>query len=189
MSKSIKAGQGYTIIELLVVIGIIVILAGLTVPLIARHLGDSKVRVAAGNLDSVFQKARMMAVTSQKPVRVVLNCTRNVVDKCVLSLQVPVFEVITIKSWQSMPAFRREFDPSILAVKEPGSAAYDGQKSWPNIFWAIFMPDSRVYSDPRPFTLFFFKDGQTKKARQGWLVKLSNDSGRVGVQSHQAEVS
>ncbi|MDR1658134.1 MAG: prepilin-type N-terminal cleavage/methylation domain-containing protein [Deltaproteobacteria bacterium] len=190
MNKINKTGNrpGFSLVELIAILGISAILAGVAFPKLTNHLNDSKIRTEAGNLDSVFQKARMMAATTQKPVRVVLNCTLKTSKGCFLALQTPVFSGTEVSSWNEVPSFRHECDPSVSAIGDPGSTAYDGKEKVAGIFWAIFMPDSQVYSTPRPFNLFFFRKDAKNEIRPGWRVILSNDSGRVAIQSDEAKV-
>lgn len=176
--------KGFSLFELLAVIAIIAILTAVIVPNITSSLADSRVRAEARSLDSLFQKARMMAALKQRPVRVVLNCARKAADACVASLQTAVYAGINVVSWAPQADLRRQCHERVM-VSNLGGSGHDGDASFNGIYWAIFMPDNRVYSDPRPFDLYLHDRYKTGPDATGWRVTLSNDSGRMTAKRHE----
>ena len=140
--------RGFSLMELMVAIGIMAILSLIAYPLLSGHIATSRVKTDARTVDSVLQRARMTAAITQRPVRVVLNCARNVIPACGLSFQTAAYAGATLIGWDNKPAWRR-----ILGEKSqvaPGSGpgfSHDGSSTTPGVYWAIFMPDSRVFSE------------------------------------------
>ncbi len=62
MGKLFRNRSGFTLIELMVVIAIIIILAGISAPAIGRRTRDYRMAAAARDLQSTVQKARMAAI-------------------------------------------------------------------------------------------------------------------------------
>jgi Tfp pilus assembly protein FimT len=176
-------------LELLVIMGIVAVLSMIAFPFLTDYLADSRARTEARSVDSAFQRARMMAAITQRPVRVVLNCTRAVAPACVLNLQTALYSGVLVSGWNNEITYRREMHEKVEveAATGPGTS-HDGSATTPGIHWAIFMPDSRVFSDPRPLSLFFHQDNRTGPATRGWRVSLSSDSGRVQTQRDQVDL-
>lgn len=61
-STTRKKGQGFSLIELVIVVVIIMILAGIAVPRLLNVVSDIKLRYVATNLSGLLQSARMQAV-------------------------------------------------------------------------------------------------------------------------------
>src|SRR4029450_1679324 len=79
LSKPNRGSRGFTMIELLVVVAIIIILAALVLPNIAGFLRNYKIRGAAQNVAGEIQSARSKAVTKNVNLGVVfvtLDSTR-----------------------------------------------------------------------------------------------------------------
>jgi prepilin-type N-terminal cleavage/methylation domain-containing protein len=180
-AAELKTRPGFSLMEIIIVVAVIGILAAVIAPNITRSMAESRIRAEARSLDSLLQKSRMMAAISQKPVRVVLNCVRLAVDGCVANLQTAVYDGITVVGWRDAPGYRR-VGHRVVSVDKVGAPGTDGDVSFDDLYWAIFMPDSRVYSDPRPFNLLFHDRSQEGADQPGWRVSLSNESGRVSVQ-------
>ena len=72
-----SAPRGFTLVELMVTIAILVLLLMMAVPPLARTIQNSKVSVLAANLPQDFRWARNQAQTSRIPHRIVLGagCT------------------------------------------------------------------------------------------------------------------
>src|SRR5712671_608599 len=61
-SNTQKNAQGFTLIELMLVVAVIVILAAATVPRLMNVVNDINLRYAASDLSGLLQTARMQAV-------------------------------------------------------------------------------------------------------------------------------
>src|SRR5438874_6915178 len=65
--------HGFTIIELLIVLGIGMILIAMATPLVSTTINMSRLRGAAGDYANLLQTARMRAVSDDKYYNVVSN--------------------------------------------------------------------------------------------------------------------
>jgi prepilin-type N-terminal cleavage/methylation domain-containing protein len=63
-SKTLKKTQGFTLLELMLVVAVIAILAALTVPKMIATFNDIKLRYVATDLSGLLQSARIQAVKS-----------------------------------------------------------------------------------------------------------------------------
>jgi Tfp pilus assembly protein FimT len=61
-SKIHKKAQGFSLVELLIVVATMMILAAITVPRVLNVITDINLRYAATNLNGLLQKARMQAI-------------------------------------------------------------------------------------------------------------------------------
>ncbi|MDR1109711.1 MAG: prepilin-type N-terminal cleavage/methylation domain-containing protein [Deltaproteobacteria bacterium] len=175
-----KGSAGFSLLELIVGMAVIAILAGITYAGLSRYIPRYRVRAEAKVYDGLLQKARLLAATSQKPVRVVLDCAKAVNDACLVNTQIASYTGAEVTDWRSVPNGDHELHPDVMAAKTPTPSTYDGSASYAGKYWTIFMPDSRVYSDPRPFALFFHIAGaDTGQLTPGWQISVSNDAGRI----------
>jgi prepilin-type N-terminal cleavage/methylation domain-containing protein len=181
--------RGFTLVELLAVIAIVGILALITFPALARFVPNQRVSGEAKQVDAIMQRARLRAATSQKPVRVVVNCSGI---PCWAEIQLARYTFGAVSGWEQEPGTRHPFSDDVTAVRRAtgGAYSYDGATAAPNgVFYAIFMPDSRVFSDPRPFDVFFYHRATTTLMKQGWRLSLGPDSGRVSTAKISMEVT
>ncbi|MDR1036122.1 MAG: prepilin-type N-terminal cleavage/methylation domain-containing protein [Deltaproteobacteria bacterium] len=172
-----KARPGFTLIELLVVVAIVGILSLIVYPAVSRMVPNQKISSEAKQVDAVMQKARLRAATAQKPIRVVLNCSSQ---PCWVEIQAAVYTVASVTSWATEPGSRHVFSDGVTVRHWSATTVGDGSSRAPSgVSYAIFMPDSRVYSDPRPFDVFFYHQGSTEPQKPGWRLSVGTDSGRV----------
>jgi prepilin-type N-terminal cleavage/methylation domain-containing protein len=187
--------KGFSLIELLAVIAIIAILALIIFPSLMRFLPNSRVRADSRALATVMQKARLRAATIQKPIRVVLNCTQK---PCFVDMQAAIYgnptlgeDGSSVKGWTSINEERHRFNDNVSAIKLPSACAtcYDGAVTVAGVTYAIFMPGSHVFSDPRPYEIFLYYNQGTAAVRPGWRLSVSNDSGRVITKRDEVGIS
>ncbi|MDR2613050.1 MAG: prepilin-type N-terminal cleavage/methylation domain-containing protein [Deltaproteobacteria bacterium] len=188
-----RPGTGFTLIELLVVIGIVGILALIAYPTLSRILPNQYVSSEAKMVDGFIQKARIKAATAQRPVRVVLKCpvSDSSGEACWIKLQAAKYSdnagnwVVT--GWQD-DGPRREFNDAVRLTnfrQTPcnTSDCYDGATAAPpGVRYAIFMPNGRIYSDPKPFDVFFYHRSSGDLTKPGWRLRVGADSGRVNTE-------
>jgi type II secretion system protein H len=65
---------GFTLVELLVAAGIFVIAAGVAIPVLSRALEQYRLGMTLREVERELQTARANAVTTNRPIRVRLNC-------------------------------------------------------------------------------------------------------------------
>jgi prepilin-type N-terminal cleavage/methylation domain-containing protein len=181
--KAFHARKGFTLLELITVMAIIGILAMVVYPTLSHVLPNQRLSSEAKRIESFMQKARVKASNLQKPVRVVINCTGqnplvNPKKPCWIESQIAVYSGSSVDSWNP-EGDRRYMNSSVMVMEN--NAGYDGDAPVDFISYAIYMPDSRVYSEPRPFDIFVYSSevDAAVNPKEGWRVTVSNDSGRI----------
>jgi len=72
----VRTERGFTIIELLVVLGLITVIAGISVPVFIESSARNRVWTAAEFVGANVRQARLRAVSRNRTFRVVFNCPR-----------------------------------------------------------------------------------------------------------------
>lgn len=75
--KRCPCRRGYTLVELLLVVTIFVLLAGMAVPMFVSSFAGAKLRTSVRSVVMAHRYARNMAVLRQRPVAVVVDQERN----------------------------------------------------------------------------------------------------------------
>ncbi len=65
---------GFTLVELMMTIGLFSILAAISLPLLLSSLGIMRLNASARDVLSEMQKARLLAVSTNRPIRVRFDC-------------------------------------------------------------------------------------------------------------------
>lgn len=66
--------RGFTLVELLVAAGVFIVAAAVAIPVLSRTLQLYRVGMAIREVERELQTARANAVTTNRPIRVRLNC-------------------------------------------------------------------------------------------------------------------
>ncbi len=77
-----KGNSGFTLLELMVVLAIIIIMVGIVAPTFIRWLPNMRLKSAARDLYSDLQQARVIAVNSNKTVAVKFDVVNNNYSRC-----------------------------------------------------------------------------------------------------------
>jgi Tfp pilus assembly protein FimT len=170
---------GFTLLEAVVVVGILAVLAFIIFPTMSRLRTDARVQTDARSLENSFQRARTMAAIVREPVRVVVDCAESRDDGCASVIQTPVFNGMIVKSWRSRLDLKRPLKSTSRVVKASQRAGHDGYRPVKDVFWVIFLPDGRVFSDPKPFEVMVRDRSGDASQPGGWRVSISADTGRV----------
>lgn len=180
----IRRRHAITLLEMLLVLAVLVVLAGLAYPALERALAAQSLRSAADELRTVWARARLQALESGtvQLFRFALGGRRYRVE----SLDAQGLPQIAITGSQSLgvgPAFGlANSSPYPVTQELPEDVLFlDGtvQLDMQTTYYAMqllenettgFMDDTAVWSDP----IVFFPDGTTSTA----AVTISNQHGR-----------
>jgi len=174
----VDARQGFSLLEMLAVVAIIAIIAMIAVPSLWSRAPYTSVRTSVSGITTSMQQARLKAANSQKPVRVVVNCSGHV-DRddppCTLRLDIAVFKADgSFDSWEFVNGSFRELSSAVSVSAVSGSTAVSGNPN--RIFWAVFFPSSTVSASHDPFAVQVRSDVEPAALRELTLNRLT---GRV----------
>jgi prepilin-type N-terminal cleavage/methylation domain-containing protein len=174
-------GRGFTLIELIVVIGIVSIIMGVAIPAITTWLPKYKVNSAARDIGSTMQMARLKAAGSAVEYRVVVNKTLKP-----FSIQVEKGNTMSgSTAWTVEANNYKEFENEIVFNSVTPSSTEDSVEVYrldgttPNAVCNIvrFSPNgSTAVGSEVNIRLTSSKDGAARYA-----IRISNTTGRVKV--------
>ena len=174
--------SGFTAMEMIIICAILALLAMLSVPAFMSVVPGFRIKTEASHAATVMRQARLKAANTQRPTRVVVDCRDHVAAPvtapvpCVINMYTAQYDGGVFDSWREVEGTRHEMNTQILFINKPGGATTD----LTNIFWAIFMPSSRVVSSHDPMTMVFVSEVLNKDpARVSWEVNVNNGSGRT----------
>ncbi|MDR1308769.1 MAG: hypothetical protein LBL95_02540 [Deltaproteobacteria bacterium] len=175
-----RALTGFTVLELVVVLSIMLLLGFAAFKGLGRYLPEKRVRTEATRLDAILRAARQKAIVSQRPVRVAIDCGRKKADRCLVSSQTAILSAATVSGWEPPQDDPHRMHPGVLIMAtDQGKASFDGARHVNDVIWAIFMPNSLVYSDPRPFDVFLFHHARPSRPTRGQRITVGRENGRV----------
>jgi prepilin-type N-terminal cleavage/methylation domain-containing protein len=172
---------GFSLTEVLVVAAVVALLAMLAIPALSRLPPAQRMRGEAQNAAAFARQARLKAASSQKPVRVVLECPPDRAAPCRLTMEAAVYSLGQVTDWVRVPNGGREMARQISA-RPAAAPPYkgDSDRAREGVFWAIFMPNGRIFSFPSPFDLVFNAD-DLRGNWPNWRLTVDRGSGRAAV--------
>ncbi|MDR0355943.1 MAG: prepilin-type N-terminal cleavage/methylation domain-containing protein [Deltaproteobacteria bacterium] len=185
--------QGFTLFELLVVIGLIGALAALSFSSFRNLLPQQTVRSEAERFFSLVDKAKTMAASGRLPVRAIIDCSSKGGVACAMTRQQAVVQNLKLVGWEKAGAPIQGLSPQVMVDNSLLTQTdFDGNRSITGIYWVIFMPDGRVYSDPKPFDVFFFQRSQRDQKNQnpvpGWRMTINQDNGSINMSQESRRI-
>ena len=124
--KNLRRNEGFTLMELIIVIGIIVIAAAFTLPNISSWRASAKLNGAARDLASNFQLAKMEATKRNSFCAVTFNITVDgILTDVIVYVDVPVVDLVYNAGETEI--LRRPFDSTYKTISlNPGEGGGDG---------------------------------------------------------------
>ncbi|MDR2386316.1 MAG: hypothetical protein LBE80_01860 [Deltaproteobacteria bacterium] len=185
-SPGLAFKKGFTVLELIVVVVMVIIVGAMVYGNMNSYLSDSRLRGEAKRLEEFLWRAKLLADESKRPVRVVLDCSQAKRSECYLSLQSGLVDKSTVTGWTTLQdgfhLFHEKVKATLLASLDKGQ---DGDKRIKDLYYGIFMPDQKVYSDPKPFEIFLFysknQNDSKKVPTNGYRISISRDNGRISL--------
>ncbi|MDR1676804.1 MAG: prepilin-type N-terminal cleavage/methylation domain-containing protein [Deltaproteobacteria bacterium] len=185
--KSLKAG--FTVMELIVVMAIIVILSSVVYTNLEGIISDKRVRGDAVTLESYLQKGRQRATHTKRPNRVVINCSNSKAEHCLVSLQAAVIDKAVVSDWTNVPNEEYSFHEEVkVAALKSAFSTFDGSKQTDNVYYVIFMPDQSVYCDPKPFDLFIYYGHPEYYGTSGYKVSVGFNNSRISLSKEKIKI-
>ena len=72
-----KSNSGFTLIEVILILVVIVIVSGITIPNLSRSYGNAKLRSAASNIERLGRYARGMAILREQDLTMVIDTEKK----------------------------------------------------------------------------------------------------------------
>ena len=169
-----RADRGFTVIEIVVVLLIVMILAGMVIPAVTAGVRSSKLREAASETATAFRRARSMAIAAAEIYGVYLNQVSDFAELRDRSASVQIH-----------PAPDLSGDTSVSAggVMLPGGVNFVGGPS--ELTWIFFMPDGTAALASaemwKPVKLVYFKPGASAPEPGRFEITIRPLTGRIQV--------
>jgi prepilin-type N-terminal cleavage/methylation domain len=184
--KSGSLAFGFSMMELLMVIAVIAILALMATPAIISNASLQRTRGQAMDMATVMRQARLKASVTQKPVRVVVDCSGA---DCIMRSQLAHYDQGEVAGWVDIAGTRRVFETNVKVVRAtPVGSTPDGEVIGDDFVWIIFTPGGKALSNPRPFKLYFYNTRQNFNI-PGWRLSVNNNSGRAALDRHKQDIN
>lgn len=170
---------GFTLMEMLVICAILGILALISVPMLMQAVPGFRVKTEASSAATIMRQARLKAASTQRPTRVVISCdahNNNARQPCVITMQTAQYKNGAFTNWLSAANTRHAMNNRVAVIR----SAQSGATGPAGVFWAVFMPSSRVVSSHDPMIMVFVsEDRQRNPASVSWEVDINSGSGRT----------
>lgn len=178
--------SGLSMIELLIVVAIIALLGAVAVPQLLTLVPRYELRNSFKDTVTLMRRARLEASTSQRPVRVAIDC-RNTSLPCTIGMEMAVFRAnvgppasVTLTGWRLVPGTRRNLPTHVIASSsQKKKSINDGTDMFSvpdSTYLAIFMPTARMRGSHESFELTF-TSSRVRGAK--WTMSVSDQTSRV----------
>ena len=181
-----RGSRGFTLLELIVVVGVVAVLTLMAVPALMSIVPSAQLRGSARGLANLMQQARLLAENTQKPARLSLDC-RPAGTPCRVRLDTAVFKPDgTLDSWASVSGSGREMGRTVRVTADesnpPGGIFSKVSDNPAGLFWAVFLPTGQVRASHDPLRLVFSAAGSGVRR---WELALNKASGRATLRGQQ----
>lgn len=171
-SQVSRAARGFTAIEIVVVLLIVMILAGMVVPAVATGVRSSKLRQAASETATALRRARSMAITEGEIYGVDMN---RVVPVDELRDRAAVIRI------HPAPDFSLQTSTSAGGAMLPGGVNFAGG----SLTRLFFLPDGSAAVESGvtwvPVRLVYYKPGTTMSEPGRYEISVRPLTGRIEV--------
>ncbi len=173
--------RGFSLMELMVTIAVLAILAMMAVPAAMALVPRAQLRAEAQNASAIMRQARQKAANTQRPTRVIFDCTPHTADKaepCRISMQTAAYEDGVFKEWNRVMVGGDAINGHLMRneIVATNSGGDDLQ-------WVVFMPSSRVFTSAgagNGYEMVFLSERfKLDPSRAAWYLSVNNSSGRT----------
>ncbi|MFH1090487.1 MAG: prepilin-type N-terminal cleavage/methylation domain-containing protein [Pseudomonadota bacterium] len=165
ITRGHKGKRGFTLLELMVTVGIVALAAGFAIPSFLSWLPSYRVLSAARDMGSTFQLARLKAATNTAEYRVVINLTNPPFSVNLEKGNAPLNSTV----WTCEPGQYQEFHDVITNISvTPGTTDSVGLN--------VCRADGSVEGGASGHTVIFRPNGSTNIGAEV-LVQLTNKKG------------
>lgn len=167
--------KGFTLIEIMVVLTIMVLSLSIAVPAIWKSLGKTKVKTYVREAAATFRFARSRAIATKKTVRVIVDIDRDSIE---------VKEISSKGKQKNDDDFRDEKEDDANLYEEP-----DREKSPTNIIGFRTDTDEKMQEEGK-VTVHFYPLGNSDggefviagtRRNLNYIIRIENISGRIHI--------
>jgi prepilin-type N-terminal cleavage/methylation domain-containing protein len=190
-AKASRQKTGFSLIELLVVIGILGLIAAMGVPSLRTHVPATRLNSEARHLATFLRQARLKAANTQKPIRVSINCMDHftIADSpaCIALMETAIFADGIMTGWSILREGRLILHDLIhVGARDKDWLKVQGSSLHENLIWLVFMPTSQITSSFGPPINLTLWHGDNPEDAMAWAVTLNPASGRVTVSNRNS---